>query len=98
MIAVARGVSFHAAWIGTVTMLRQCKTTYAFARNQSRQPTGLLLTRAEGMNRVYHERPLHGCQRSQARVRPFKLLHDEAICRVALPRTTVLFQVRSIEA
>ena len=50
------------------------------------------------MNRVNGKRALHRRERAQARVSPFQLLHDEAIRRVAQPRTAVLFQMRSIEA
>src|ERR1700675_1339368 len=58
----------------------------------------MLLRRSEGMNRVYSKSALHRRLRAQARVSPFKLLHDEAIRRVAQSRTAVLFQVRSKEA
>src|ERR1700682_1351726 len=58
----------------------------------------MLLRRSEGMNRVYGKSALHRRLRAQTRVSPFKLLHDEAICRVAQSRTAVLFQVRSKEA
>src|SRR5438876_3194886 len=57
----------------------------------------MLLRRSEGMNRIYSKSALHRRLRAQARVGPLKLLHDEAVRRVAQPRTAVLFQVRSKE-
>ena len=58
----------------------------------------MLLGRSEGMNRVYSKSALHRRLRAQPRVGPFKLLHNEAVRRVAQSRTAVLFQVRSKEA
>ena len=50
------------------------------------------------MDCLYRERPLHRCQRAQARIGALELLHDEAIRRVAYAGAAVLLQIRSVEA
>src|SRR4029434_1393821 len=50
------------------------------------------------MNRLNRERALDRCQRTHARVGPFKLLHDESIRSVTQPRTAVFCEIRSTKA
>ena len=79
-------------------MLCERKTPDKRARDQSRQPTSLLLRRAEGMDRLNCERTLDRRQRAQTGVGPLKLLHNEAVRGVAKASTTVLFQIRRVKA
>src|SRR5207247_2706742 len=74
-------------------MFRERETTHALARHESREPARMLLRRAEGMDCLYRERALNRCQRAQARVGAFELLHDEAVRRVTKARAAVLFQI-----
>src|SRR6266511_5830017 len=75
----------------------QRKTSNKVAREQSRQPTRLLLGRRKGVNGVDNKRPLHGRQRAQAGISPFELLHDEAVRGVTKTGATVLFEVRRVK-
>ena len=91
MVTIASGASFHTAWIRPVAVFRERKTTDEFARHEPWQPTRLLLWRAEGIDRLYRERALHGRQRAQARICTFQFLHDQAVRRVADASAAVLF-------
>src|SRR5882762_7733546 len=79
-------------------MLCERKTPDKCARDQPRQPTSLLLRRAEGMDRLNCERALDRNQRAQTRVGPLKLLHNEPVRGLAKASTTVAFQIWRVKA
>src|SRR4030095_12100990 len=81
-----------------MSVFRQRKTPDKFARYQSWQPSRLLLGCRKRMNGVYDKRALHRRKRAQTRISPLKLLHDEAVRRVAKTGAPVSFQIGRVEA
>ena len=63
-----------------------------------RQVALLLRLRAEGVNRVHDERPLHAREAPDARVAALELLHREAVADLAQPRAAVPLKVAAEEA
>ena len=79
VIPVLHRLRLHPARVRTVVGLRQAEAADRLAGPQRREPPLLLRLAPERVDRVHHQRTLHGGEAAQPRVAALQLLHDEAV-------------------
>ncbi len=78
-IAVVFHVGKHPVWIGACIGFGEAEAADEFAFCQFGQVMATLLFGAEFINRVHHQRTLHGSHGAHAGVAAFQFLHDDAV-------------------
>ena len=85
----------HGARIRAELRLGEAEAADGFALLQQRQPFVFLRVRAEGVNRIHHQRRLHGNETAQSGIAALELLSDETVFDVGHARAAVAFQARA---
>ena len=87
----------HARRVGAEVRLRQTEASDRRGGRELRDPAVLLFGRAEGVDRVHHERGLHRDERAQAGISALELLHDQTVGDVVEAGQTVVRERRAEE-
>ena len=85
----------HAAGIRAELRLGQAEAADGFARLQQRQPFVFLRVRAVGVNRIHHQRALHGNEAAQAGIAALQFLRDQSVRDVRHARAAVAVKIRA---
>src|SRR5256884_152273 len=94
-MALLDGTGQHSAGIRTKLRLRQSEAAYGLALLQKREPFVLLRLAAIGINRIHHQRTLHGNKTAEAGIASLQFLSHQSVRDIGHSRAAVTVQVRA---
>ena len=95
---IFHGAREHTRGVGAEIGLGQTKAADGLAFLHIGQPAVLLSIRAIGVNRIHHQRALHGNETAQAGIAALNLLHDQAVLHAVHAGAAVAIEIGPEEA
>ena len=98
LIALFHRAGQHAAGIRAELRLGEAEAADGVAGLQARQPFVFLRVAAEGMDRIHHQRALHGNEAAQAGIAALEFLGHQAVGDVGHARAAVAVKIGAEKA